>query len=83
MSLIERHGITEVLVRVSYPAAVEANEFWIFRELFNFVEQLFARQHADVAWVISAANAFLHVVLLIAAYVMSRINHTLHSRCHS
>jgi hypothetical protein len=64
--LIERHGVAEILVRVGDPAAVEANELRVFRELFNFLEHVLCRKDTKMTCVVTCTDiVFFHGVLLL------------------
>jgi hypothetical protein len=61
IALIERHGITQALVRVGNAAAVEADVLRMFGKLLDLIEQLLACQHAKMARMVPCADIFLHV----------------------
>jgi hypothetical protein len=63
LSSIERHGITQIFMRISDTTAVEADILGVLRELFYFVEQLFTCQHAEMARMVACTDIFFHLSL--------------------
>ncbi len=58
---VERHGIAEALAGIGDAAAVKADVLRVFSQLLDFLEHVFTRQHAEMAWMVSGTDVLFHV----------------------
>jgi hypothetical protein len=60
ISLLKRHGVTEVLFGIGNPAAVEANKLRIFRQFLDLFELFVAGQHTDMDRMFAVTDLLCH-----------------------
>ena len=60
VSLLERHGVTEILFTIGYPAAIKTDKLGLLSECLYFLKLLIARQNTDMTGMISTTNLFRH-----------------------
>jgi hypothetical protein len=58
---VKRHGIAHVFIRISNPAAVEADIFRNFGKLFYFFKLFLAREQTEMPFVFTFTNMFRHI----------------------
>lgn len=64
ISLLEGHGIAEILFGISNPATVKTDELWMLGEFLNLLHLLIACQNTDMTGMLSVTNLFYHFSLL-------------------
>ena len=70
ISLLKRHGVTEVLFGIGNPAAVKTDELRISGEFLNLLHLLIACQNTDMTGMISVTNLFCHFSSPLSAEVL-------------
>jgi len=70
ISLLEGHGIAEILFGISNPATVKTDEFRISGEFLNLLHLFIACQNTDMTGMISVTNLFCHFSSPLSAEVL-------------
>ena len=59
-SILQGHGIAEILITIRHPATVEAHVFGILGDLLDDIELIVAGENTDMTRMVAGAVAFLH-----------------------
>ena len=70
ISLLEGHGVAEILFGIGNPATVKTDEFRISGEFLNLLHLFIACQNTDMTGMISVTNLFCHFSSPLSAEVL-------------
>jgi hypothetical protein len=63
-SILERHGVAEILFAVRNPAAIKANKLGGLGQPLDLIKLLIARQNTQVTGMVSITDESCHFLLL-------------------